>query len=170
MASHAADIDGLAAEFDKILASAGDKLVVLDFTAQWCPPCKMIAPVFDSLARQHGENAHFLKVDVDQHSGIAQRYGVRAMPTFVFVRRGGVLDQLRGANTGKLTQMVQQYINKGSAVAGAFPGGGQSLAGGRTAGAAGGAGGGLLSQIPRENLMPFAIILAYLAYVIYSKS
>ncbi|PWN36356.1 thioredoxin-like protein [Meira miltonrushii] len=159
------------AEFDKTLSSAGEKLVVVDFTASWCPPCKMIAPVFDSLARQHGQNAHFLKVDVDQFQQIAQRYGVRAMPTFVFIRKGGILDQLRGANASKLTEMVSQYINKGSAVpgSGTFPGSGHSLAGGSGSAGAPRAGG-ILGQIPRENLVPFAIVIAYLAYVVWSKS
>lgn len=132
----------------------------------------MIAPVFDSLARQHGQNAHFLKVDVDQHQQIAQRYGVRAMPTFVFIRKGGILDQLRGANASKLTEMVSQYINKGSAVpsSGNFPGSGQSLAGGRGSVGTPQSGGSIFGQIPRENLVPFGIVIAYLAYVIYSKS
>lgn len=131
----------------------------------------MIAPIFDSLARQNESKAFFLKIDVDQHQSIAQKYGVRAMPTFVFLRKGGILDQLRGANASKLTEMVKQYIDKGSSVPGStnFPGSGQSLAGG-AASTGPTRSGGILGQIPRENLMPFAIVIAYLAYVIYSKS
>jgi thioredoxin 1 len=157
------------AEFDKLIKDAENKLVVIDFTASWCPPCKMIAPVFDQLARTYEGKAHLVKVDVDQHNAIAQRYAVRAMPTFVFVRKGGVLDTLRGANTGKLKEMVARYIDKGTAPAGGFPGSGNSLAGG-SGSAPASSGGSLLGAIPRENLLPFGIILVYLAYVIYNNT
>lgn len=113
-------------------------------------------------------------MDVDQNQAIAQRYGIRAMPTFLFMRKSSILDTLRGANSSKLTQMTQQYIKGGVGSSSNFPGGGQTIAGGSGARQNGGQaqpGGilGMFSQIPKENLMPFAIVLCYLAYVIYGK-
>merc|ERR1712223_1496403 len=65
------------------LAAAGGKLVVIDFFATWCGPCKMIAPKIEQMA---GEmvNVVFLKVDVDEAEDVAQEYNISAMPTFVF--------------------------------------------------------------------------------------
>ncbi|UZJ52851.1 hypothetical protein CBS101457_002171 [Exobasidium rhododendri] len=166
-------------EFDSTLKSAGDKLVVVDFTATWCGPCKAIAPTFESLAKS-STNAVFLKVDVDQNQAIAQKYGVRAMPTFLFMRKGAILDTLRGANGGKLTQLTNQYMKTGVGSSSTFPGGGQTISGGGAArqggGAAGGAGAqqpagllGLISGIPKENLMPFGVVAVYLIYIFFSN-
>lgn len=136
-----------------------------------CGPCKAIAPTFEALARSN-QNVVFLKVDVDQNQQIAQKYGVRAMPTFLFLRKSATLDTLKGANGSKLTSLVQQYSKTGSGMSG-FPGGGQTI-GGRSniaAQQAGQPGGliGLISQVPKENMLPFVVILGYLAYVIFGR-
>lgn len=97
------------------------------------------------------------------------------MPTFLFMRKGAILDTLRGANAGQLTSLTQQYSKGGVGTSGTFPGGGQTISGGAsgarpttTAGQAGG--GDLLSQLlrlPKENLLPLVVILAYLAHVFF---
>lgn len=82
--------------------------VIADFYADWCGPCKAIAPTFASLAGQHalaGKLA-FVKVDVDAHPDIAQKYGVSAMPTFLVLRNGAVKDTIRGANPAALKGAV----------------------------------------------------------------
>lgn len=114
------------------------------------------------MAKEHAQTAHFLKVDVDEQAAIAQRYGVRAMPTFTFLRKGGVLETLRGANPSRLTQLTKQYIAGGSAST--FPGAGQSIAGG-THGST--ATRGTFGQVPIESLLPFLLIFGYTAYVLY---
>lgn len=125
--------------------------------------------MFESLAKENSGKAHFVKVDVDEQAAIAQRYSVRAMPTFVFMRRGGVLDTLRGANANRLQQLTKQYMAGGSAAAdsgaGGFPGSGQTIASGSSSAPAGG--GGIFAQIPRENLFPFLVIFGYLGYILY---
>lgn len=99
------------------------------------------------------------------------------MPTFLFMRKGSTLDTLKGANSGKLTSLVQQYSKTGTGMGG-FPGGGQTI-GGRSVGTTGGALGsqngqpggllGLISQVPKENMLPFVVVLGYLAYVIFGR-
>jgi thioredoxin 1 len=138
-----------------------------------CGPCKAIAPTFESLARSNS-NVVFVKVDVDQNQPVAQRYGVSAMPTFLFLRKGAILDTLRGANAGKLTSLTTQYSKTGVGFQGAGQtiGGGRSLGSGQGHNAAAQGGGflGLINSVPRENLLPFIVVVGYLAYVILGKS
>ena len=70
-----------------------------------CGPCKMIAPVFHDLSDEHNGRAQFIKVDVDSNPEAAQKYGVSAMPTFVFVKGGEVVDRLMGANAARLQEV-----------------------------------------------------------------
>jgi len=86
--------------------------VVIDFTASWCGPCKLIAPFYAELSdseevKQLG--VVFLKVDVDENADTAQEYNVSAMPTFIFVKNGEVVDRLMGANAARLQEMVLEY-------------------------------------------------------------
>merc|ERR1711869_46266 len=73
------------ADFDKCLTDAGDKLVVVDFTATWCGPCQRIAPVFAKLAEEMPDIV-FVKVDVDENEETAGACGIQAMPTFQFYK------------------------------------------------------------------------------------
>lgn len=75
-------------------AALQNKLTIIDFTATWCGPCKMIAPVFKELSEEYGSRAQFIKVDVDDNPEAAQKYGVTAMPTFLFIKGGEVVDRL----------------------------------------------------------------------------
>ena len=88
--------------------SAGSKLVVVDFTASWCGPCRTIGPFFNELSSTF-PGALFLKVDVDQCSGTAESQGVSAMPTFIFYRNKVKIDRLQGANQDKLREKVQLH-------------------------------------------------------------
>lgn len=90
-------------------AALQDKLTVVDFTATWCGPCKAIAPIFKELSDQMGSRAQFIKVDVDANPGAAQKYGVAAMPTFLFIKGGQVVDTLQGANGERLKDMVNEW-------------------------------------------------------------
>ncbi|KAH7349816.1 thioredoxin [Plectosphaerella cucumerina] len=77
-----------AAELDAILSS--NKRVAVDFYADWCPPCRAIAPVFSELAEKHAAEGKvaFVKVNTDHVKDVASRYTITAMPTFVFFRDG----------------------------------------------------------------------------------
>ena len=74
-----------------------------------CGPCKQIAPYFKELSDEFGRKVQFIKVDVDDNPDAAAKYGVSAMPTFVFIKGGEVVDRLMGANTERLRQLVEEW-------------------------------------------------------------
>jgi thioredoxin 1 len=82
--------------FDETLAQH-DGLIMVDFWAEWCGPCRAIAPVLEELARDSAGRITLAKVNVDENHGLAARYAIRSIPTVLFVRQGKVLDQLIGA-------------------------------------------------------------------------
>ncbi|KAH8408138.1 hypothetical protein KR222_000702 [Zaprionus bogoriensis] len=92
------------------LKNAGEKLVVIDFFATWCGPCKLIAPKLEELAQQHTEKLVLLKVDVDECEDIAMEYNVSSMPTFVFIKAEKKIDEFCGANAKKLEETVVKYL------------------------------------------------------------
>uniref|UniRef100_A0ACD5TF25 Uncharacterized protein n=1 Tax=Avena sativa TaxID=4498 RepID=A0ACD5TF25_AVESA len=83
-------------------ANAAKRLVVIDFTASWCPPCRIMAPIFADLAKKFPQ-AVFLKVDVDELKPIAEQFSVEAMPTFLFMKEGDVKDRVVGAAKDELS-------------------------------------------------------------------
>ncbi|XP_046675154.1 thioredoxin-2-like [Homalodisca vitripennis] len=90
------------------LKRAGSKLVVVDFFATWCGPCRMIAPYVEQMAAET-PNVVFLKVDVNQCDGVAAQYSVRAMPTFVFIKNGHKVDSFSGADIERLRVFVYRH-------------------------------------------------------------
>src|SRR5262245_19494789 len=84
------------ANFDETLNQHQGVLMV-DFWAEWCGPCKAIAPVLEDLARESGGRVTLAKVNVDENHGLAGRYGIRSIPTILFVKAGKVVDQVIGA-------------------------------------------------------------------------
>uniref|UniRef100_A0A1L8DU52 Thioredoxin n=1 Tax=Nyssomyia neivai TaxID=330878 RepID=A0A1L8DU52_9DIPT len=97
------------ADFDGKLESAKDLLVVVDFYAQWCGPCKMIAPKLEELANQYSEKALVLKVDVDECEELAMRYNISSMPTFLFIKNKEVVESFSGASGEKLATFFTKY-------------------------------------------------------------
>jgi thioredoxin 1 len=95
-------------EFDQILAGT-EKLVVVDFYAVWCGPCRFIAPVLERLQEEYAGTVEFIKVDVDKLPDLAQRCGVAAMPTFIFYKGGKKIDDLTGANESILREKVRKH-------------------------------------------------------------
>ncbi|KAF3444749.1 hypothetical protein FNV43_RR14442 [Rhamnella rubrinervis] len=84
------------------------KLMVIDFTATWCGPCKMMAPIFNALSTKFTD-VDFVKIDVDELSGVAQDFGVQAMPTFVWVKKGEEVDRLVGGKKDDLEKKIQKH-------------------------------------------------------------
>jgi len=70
--------------------------VLVDFWAEWCGPCKMIAPILDELADEYGGRVRIGKVNIDEQQGLAAEYGVRAIPTLLLFDKGQVADQIVG--------------------------------------------------------------------------
>jgi thioredoxin 1 len=74
----------------------------------WCGPCKLIAPLYAELSEEFGD-VIFVKVDVDENPELAAKYSVSAMPTFVFIKDGDVVDRLMGANPTRLQELIEEY-------------------------------------------------------------
>jgi len=97
-------------EFAQAKSAAGNKLLVIKFSAKWCGPCNQIAPKFNQLSTQFNEIG-FLTVDVDLCTQTAAHYSVTSMPTFVFEKEGKVLETLKGANPQALTAKLEALQN-----------------------------------------------------------
>ena len=93
------------AEWNSERANAGGKLIVVDFFAQWCGPCKKIAPYIEQLSNELSDVV-FLKVDVDELPDIAAKEDIKAMPTFRFYKGGQTVGELVGASQTKLKELI----------------------------------------------------------------
>ena len=73
------------------------KAVLLDFWAEWCGPCKMIAPMLDEVADKYEDKLDVVKLNVDENPNVAQKFGIRSIPTLMLFKDGAVQAQLMGA-------------------------------------------------------------------------
>lgn len=81
-------------EFDQVIAS--EKPVLVDFFADWCGPCKMLAPILEQAAAECEEKADIVKVNVDESGELAARYGVQSIPTLIVFQNGEIKQQAVG--------------------------------------------------------------------------
>ncbi|KAK9271310.1 hypothetical protein L1049_026900 [Liquidambar formosana] len=84
------------------------KLMVVDFTASWCGPCRFISPILAEFARRMTD-VIFLKVDVDELKTVAEDWAVEAMPTFMFLKEGKIVDKVVGAKKEELQQTIMKH-------------------------------------------------------------
>ena len=95
---------------DQVLKS--DLPVLVDFWAEWCGPCKMIAPSVHDMALEYDGQLNVGKLDVDSNPGIAMKYGVRSIPALIFFKDGKPVDQIVGAvPKGKLKSKVDAVLS-----------------------------------------------------------
>jgi thioredoxin len=91
------------------------KPVLVDFTAEWCGPCRMLAPTFEKLAQNFGNDITFAKVDVDELPEVAGRYAVRSIPTLILFREGKVIERVVGLESyDGLATMLARYVQQPS--------------------------------------------------------
>jgi len=81
-------------EFDSLLSS--ESLLVVDCTATWCGPCKMVAPLMDQLANDYRDHAKVFKLDLDNNKPLAKRFGIRSIPAVMVFKQGKLMETLVG--------------------------------------------------------------------------
>ncbi|KOS21251.1 Thioredoxin [Escovopsis weberi] len=127
---------GSTAQWNSLLS--GTSVVIADFYADWCGPCKMIAPHFERLAKEHSrpKKVVFAKVNVDDQSEVSQMNAIRAMPTFKIFHNGTCVETVQGANPSALTTAINKAVQlaAGGRSEDLFKSPGRTLGGGQATG------------------------------------
>ena len=93
-----------------------DVPVVLDFWAEWCPPCRALAPTFEELAARYEGSVKFVKLNVDENSSVPQRFGIKGIPTLIFFDGGREAERLVGAaSKDSLARIIDRYVKVAAA-------------------------------------------------------
>ena len=96
--------------FDELVGSA-DAPVLVDFWAEWCGPCKMIAPILEEIAGEHAGKLQIAKVNVDEHPDLAMRFDVMSIPTLILFKDGEAKKRLIGAKgKGQLLEELNEFL------------------------------------------------------------
>ena len=88
-----------------------DKPVIVDYWAEWCGPCRMVAPVLEDIATEYADKIAVVKLNIDENPAVSQRYGIMAIPTMNVFKGGEVVKQIKGAKPKKaLLKDLEEFI------------------------------------------------------------
>ncbi|MCA1591094.1 MAG: thioredoxin [Acidobacteria bacterium] len=86
--------------------------VLVDFWAQWCAPCRMLAPTVEAVAEKYSGNAQVVKLNVDENPAISQRYGIKGIPTLILFKNGKEEERVVGATSKEaISRMIDKHVN-----------------------------------------------------------
>ncbi len=88
-----------------------DQLVIIDFWAEWCGPCKMVGPIIEQISEEYKERVTVGKLDVDNNDDTTSKYGIRNIPTILFIKNGEVVDKVVGAGPKNMfTDKIEKLL------------------------------------------------------------
>ena len=88
-----------------------EKPVLVDFWAEWCAPCRMLAPTVDAVAEKYSANARVVKLNVDDNPAVSQRYGIKGIPTLILFKAGREEERVVGATSKEaISRIIEKHI------------------------------------------------------------
>jgi thioredoxin 1 len=94
--------------------------VLVDFWAEWCAPCRMLAPTVDAVAEKYAGQARVVKLNVDENPSVSQKYGIKGIPTLILFKGGKEEERVVGATSkDAISRMLDKHVNTSSGVANA---------------------------------------------------
>lgn len=97
---------------NEVVLASKEELVIVDFWAEWCPPCKMLSPILDRVAEKYSGRLKVVKCNIEENQDIANQYAISSIPNLVFFRDGQVIDQSVGyAGEAQLADKIEDVLS-----------------------------------------------------------
>jgi thioredoxin 1 len=99
-------------DFNEILKNFPDKIIIIDFWAGWCAPCKLFAPTFARAHQEYSLDYIFLKINVDENPKIAEYFGISSIPTILFIKEGEILRKFVGVVNYEILKLILEKFKQ----------------------------------------------------------